>query len=452
LRDLIATEDAKKPPYRVIIGALIIVAIVIIIAFILLKHPISSVTTTIPSNLTQNRTTGQGSGTSQNTSNSTNVTTSIAVNSTTGKTTTISGSKTTATTTINTSTAPTTAFTTTIAGGSSNSTTNSTNSTIPSYIYCVGTQGAFPYNLSYYAQINSSGIGNWNATFNYTQPLFDAGCAIGGNYIYCVGSGLYKSSSTDSFFAPIAASGIGVWEQTTNYPLQLTGGGCSISNNYIYCVGGNTTHPQAAYYASVSSSGIGNWMRTANYPIGLYDSGCLIYNNYIYCFGTEYGNRTTPEANLQKVYYGKVSSSGIKNWTETVNYPVPFYGAGCSAYNNTIYCIGNSYTNFNPINNNTAQGDYSNLTYYSQISPSGTLEAWSQTTQYPGPLSNAGCVVSNGYIYCVGSSNVNYTQSAYYAPLSSYGIGQWNETTNYPIPLSNAYCSTTGESGGLYSG
>ena len=222
-------------------------------------------------------------------------------------------------------------------------------------------------------------------------------------------------------------------------------GGCSTADNNIYCVGGgNYTDPRYAYYAPVSAYGIGQWKATTPYPTGLFDAGCLIYSGYMYCTGTEYVNTSANTINLTSlgdVYYAPVSESGIGNWIKTTTYPIPFFGAGCSAYNSTIYCVGDGYPN----------ATFRQSAYYAPILASGSIGAWKRTTDYPVPLTYAGCVVSNGYLYCVGSYNSTNQSEAFYAPVSRNGIGTWNATTSYPVPFFDAYCSTNGDSGGFYS-
>lgn len=337
---------------------------------------------------------------------------------------------------------------TTIPTNSTNQSNASQQSNFTNYIYCVGT-ATQNSNNTYYAPISSTGIGGWNKSTDYPIPIFVAGCSISNSYIYCVGSPGLDPASTESdrfsYYTRLSDSGLNQWAQTTSYPTLLLDGSCSTANNYIYCVGGgNYTDPIYAYYAPTSSYGIGQWKETTPYPTGLFDAGCLIYSGDIYCTGTEYINASANTLNLTKlgsVYYAPVSNSGIGNWSATTNYPIPFFGAGCSAYNSTIYCVGDGYPNIT----------YSESAYYAPILTSGRLGTWKQTTNYPVRLAYAGCVTSNGYIYCVGSYNSTNHTEAFYAQISSNGIGTWNATTNYPVPFFDAYCATNGDSGGLYS-
>jgi hypothetical protein len=367
-----------------------------------------------------------------------------------------------------------------VAGGSSSAgQSNNSNvteqTTLANYIYCVGSANQSQLNLSYYAPITSKGIGNWIPTANYPTELFLDGCPTSNNYIYCVGSPDVNNGSNYSYFAPISDSGIGPWTKTSSYPTTLVWDGCSIANNYIYCVGdGNYSSPTHTFYAPVSSSGIGTWKLTTSYPNGLFDAGCSIYNGYIYCVGTEYApavntTSSSPSLNssinitgLYNAYYAPVSSSGIGAWQLTTHYPIPIFAAGCSIYNSTIYCVGDGYPD----------QSLQNSVYFAPILTSGGIGAWKSTTSYPVPFLDSGCVTAKGYIYCLGtlnstivgsnplsnstnstnSSTITYSQLTYFAPISKSGVGKWNETTEYPLPLFDSYCSTTGESGGFYSG
>lgn len=432
-----------------------VILLIVIIALLVTKNGITSRTggssgasSTIRSN-TINGTTSIGSGTNASTattsinasnSSSKSTTSTISGNSSTQYTTTIIGSK---TTTITTSAGTSSFYTTSISnGGGGNGSGSAAN-----YTFCVGTQSSYPLNLTYFAPLSNSGIGDWVNTTSYPEPIYGAGCAINGNYIYCVGSSTQASSPTsNSYYAQVSSSGISNWTQTSSYPRSLYNAGCSIYNNYIYCVGGgayNTSY--YSYYAPVSNSGIGAWQATTPYPTGLYDAGCTIYDGYIYCVGDAYYNATRGVIfNVSKIelaYSAPISSKGIGKWTEVTSYPIPFYDSGCSAYDNTLTCVGDG----------GELGANESSVYYAPITSPGNLGAWKSTTSYPVPFGSAGCVTDNGYIYCVGSSNSNVSESAYYATINQNGVGQWNQTDSYPIQLNGAYCSASGESGGFFS-
>ncbi|MEM3744585.1 MAG: hypothetical protein QW759_01960, partial [Candidatus Micrarchaeaceae archaeon] len=154
--------------------------------------------------------------------------------------------------------------------------------------------------------------------------------------------------------------------------------------------------------------------------------------NYIYCVGTDNPGNTT------QVYYAPISSTGIGPWLSTMSYPVPIYDAGCSTYNGYIYCVG------------TGSFDSSNQVYYAPISTAGVgaWQTWQSTTSYPIDMFGAGCSIYNGYIYCVGTFSTTSDNQAYYAPISSTGIGPWLSTMSYPTALFGTGCYA--DSGYIY--
>ena len=98
--------------------------------------------------------------------------------------------------------------------------------TVPSYsstiVIVVGSGGNSSTKISSSATTttipNNSSANQSNQTI---QPNFT-------NFIYCVGSATQFSNET--FFAPINSSGIGQWNETTNYPIPMFVDGCSINN------------------------------------------------------------------------------------------------------------------------------------------------------------------------------------------------------------------------------
>ena len=114
------------------------------------------------------------------------------------------------------------------------------------------------------------------------------GCSIYNGYIYCVG---HYSGNLRPF--PSTA-----WNATPVYypmPLYMTGNAASATNSILSSntikipensIGLNSTvnlnytppyfYPSSAYYAAVNSSGIGQWHNTTQYPIPLTDAYCEI--------------------------------------------------------------------------------------------------------------------------------------------------------------------------------
>ena len=103
-----------------------------------------------------------------------------------------------------------------------------------------------------------------------------------------------------------------------------------------------------------------------------------------------------------------------------------------------IYCVGAASSPIQQV-------------YYAPISSTG-IGTWSNTTSYPVEMYAAGCSISDGYIYCVGTRKTASEAQVYYAPISSTGIGTWTSTTSYPIPMFGAWCEIPGSGGGYLSG
>lgn len=75
---------------------------------------------------------------------------------------------------------------------------------------------------------------------------------------------------------------------------------------------------------------------------------------------------------------------------------------------------------------------------------SGTVGTWVSTNSYPVSMSRAGCSISGGYIYCVGTTTSPSTQ-VYSAPIFGNAIGTWTAQTSYPsVTMYAAGCSTDG--------
>jgi N-acetylneuraminic acid mutarotase len=140
-----------------------------------------------------------------------------------------------------------------------------------------------------------------------------------------------------------------------------------------------------------------------------------------------------------RTYYAPLSSSRIGAWKRGTDYP----GGGteqvsCVAYSGYIYCVGG----FTGIN-------FTQSVYFASVSSKG-IGAWKQTTSYPYELSGESCAVNAGYIYCLGGQvyNSGYTAAAFYASLSHSGVGKWKQATNYPFAVVFESCVTN--SGYLY--
>jgi hypothetical protein len=115
------------------------------------------------------------------------------------------------------------------------------------FIYCVGGwvagEGAAPDHTakSYYARISPSGIGPWKSTTPYPAGTADhKTCSIAGGYMYCSGGYSVGDNVTGStYYAPVDSSGIGPWTRGQGYGCGAFRSMAAASyDGYIYYVGG----------------------------------------------------------------------------------------------------------------------------------------------------------------------------------------------------------------------
>jgi len=158
---------------------------------------------------------------------------------------------------------------------------------------------------------------------------------------------------------------------------------------------------------------------------------------------------TTPQADAQGT-----ALSGIGPWTEQTDYGaasgtsgsggIHVLGVSCVQYQGVLYCVGGQ---------DPSGSDISKV-FFAPVSSSGTVGAWTETTDYGAASGTSGsggtgiewpsCVQYNGYIYCMGgATNGGIVSKVFFAELSSSGVGPWTETTDY-----GASSGATG-SGGL---
>jgi len=253
-----------------------------------------------------------------------------------------------------------------------------------------------------------------------------------------VGISLYRQSSNPSPAGP--------WHETTPYPLQSNGAAgvagqpCLTSNNTVYCVGGqdvNGDPNSKVYSASLSGAGIGNWTSANTYPTDVMFQPCVSYGGYAYCVGGTYDSGADE---IAYAYYATISASGLGAWIQTTSYPIPADTQSCVASTGFMYCIGGE----NETAGTNATSAFSNSAWYAPISSAG-IGSWNRTTAYPGQIYFPSCAAFGDYIYCVGGEDNggNPQRATYYAMLSSGGIGPWTKTTTYPFQGAGQDCLTS---------
>ena len=177
----------------------------------------------------------------------------------------------------------------------------------------------------------------------------------------------------------------------------------------------------------------GPWRATTSYPLvidgtsGVAGQPCIQSNGTVYCIGGQDGSGDPSS----QVYSAPLTDQGIGNWTQAPNsYPTTIMFQPCVGSGGYVYCVGGIYN---------GDADEVAFAYYAPLTSSG-LGQWRPTASYPIPVDSQACVASSGYVYCVGGENETAgtnataaaTNSAWYAPISASGIGHWNHTTAYP--------------------
>jgi hypothetical protein len=253
-----------------------------------------------------------------------------------------------------------------------------------------------------------------------------------------VGVSLYQQYSTSSPAGP--------WHATTPYPLQANGASgvagqpCFTSNSTLYCVGGQDVGggPSSQVYSSIlSSTGIGDWKSANPYPTEVMFQPCVAYGGYAYCLGGSY-DRSADD--IAFAYYAPLSAAGLGAWSPTTSYPIPADSMACVASSGYIYCLGGE----NETAGTNATSAYSSSAWYAPLSSAG-IGGWNRTTSYPDQIYFPSCAAFGGYIYCVGGEDAsgNPQDATYYATLSPNGIGPWTETTAYPFQGAGQGCLTS---------
>ena len=257
-------------------------------------------------------------------------------------------------------------------------------------------------------------------------------------------------------YSALTPAGASPWKSTADYPLQASEGPgvfgqqCLNSTSYVYCIGGQDADlsPNNVVYSSsiiTSSGNITSWTLDSNpYPQSIYGQSCVASSRYVYCVGGTYDDKGD---DVNASYYASVTSNGVVGkWSSTTSFPIPVDGQSCVSSSGYMYCVGG----FDEALGTNASSFLSDSVYYAPLSSSG-IGSWSKSTSYPSSIYLPSCFAANGYIYClagVDSSSGNTVSTDYYAPLSSAGVGTWTQTTAYPIQATGQACAIS--SGYIY--
>jgi len=244
-----------------------------------------------------------------------------------------------------------------------------------------------------------------------------------------------------SYFAPQASSG--TWLGGPAYPLQVSGTSgvvgesCVNGTATVYCIGGidyNGASRNNAYSATVSSSGMSGWTTDTPYPQTVGLQSCVSSGGYAYCVGGSYDDAGD---DIASSYFAPLTGTNIGSWHQTTSYPVAIDSQSCVSSSGYIFCVGGE----NETDGTNSTVIPTNSAWYAPLTSSG-IGAWKQTTAYSQSVSFETCAATNADVFCVGGIDIhgNGVDSVSYAPLSASGIGQWSSTTSYPEQLYGQVC------------
>jgi len=155
-----------------------------------------------------------------------------------------------------------------------------------------------------------------------------------------------------------------------------------------------------AAYTALLPSNKSPWKSVATYPLrvastyGVSGEQCVNSTVYIICIGGQ-DVALGPHDGVYTSSPISFTISNITSWSSDPNYPEPIFAQSCVVSSGYVYCVGGTYDD---------TGDDVSYSYYASVGNNGVVGVWNQTTGYPAPADDESCVASAGYIYCIGGS------------------------------------------------
>ncbi len=326
------------------------------------------------------------------------------------------------------------------------------------YIYVVGGVSSSGSRTvpTWYAALNSDGsVGTWIVTQNPNNRS-DGAVAVYGGYIYVYGGYNYISGTgsvylNDVQYASLNANGsLGIWQTGTSFTTGRLGTAGAAYNGYLYVVSGvsTTTTLQDVQYASIATAGAAGNFTTGNaFTYTRRGLQAVVYNNYLYVMGGDHGS--TPVNTIYAAHLNADGSMGTFTATGMTAFNTVRTLFAAVAYNGYMYVMGGCLSIFTSCT--TGSNDVATV-YYSAISSTGTLGAWSPTTSLPVAVYGLSAFAYNGYMYVMGGINAaTYKSTVYYSAISSTGtLGSWTTATSNALPSARSYMGATVYGGYAY--
>ncbi len=283
-------------------------------------------------------------------------------------------------------------------------------------------------------------------------------------------SGTTPGNSSDSDRSAAATSGgggatRGAGGVGSNGIILISYSGTDTTNSTVSWAHFNTTN------GTIESTNPGNgtcsgWCSSSQYnlPTSLAKFSLVAYNGFLYALGGQdvscvAGNATGDSGICKTVYVAKLGANGEPQlwhptdsnksnwsyWYRAGDLPSPRSAIKVVAYNSRLYLLGGT----------TSSGgttSVSNAAQVADITPNGTLSAWSATTSLPTSLTGYTAQAYNDRLYVVGgatSATGSPTAAVYYNKINPDGtLNSWVPTTT----LATARMSNGGDFGAIWGG
>ncbi len=192
-----------------------------------------------------------------------------------------------------------------------------------------------------------------------------------------------------------------IWRPTNSLYSEEEGISCVTSGSYIYCMGG--TDPAGDVTATVQSAQIlGNGIVSSWQPINSlateeYQFSCVTSGSYIYCMGGIHSNQGAGDISYEStVQYAHILGNGLVSaWQTTTNTLVVGEAfPSCVVSGGYIDCMGGASHVYGQNQDSTVQ--------YAQILGNGLVSAWQTTNSLYEAEAGHSCITSGSYLYCMG--------------------------------------------------
>jgi N-acetylneuraminic acid mutarotase len=212
-----------------------------------------------------------------------------------------------------------------------------------------GFYGAIPQSTVYYANLTSSGVGNWTETLRLPISLHKHSGVIYGNRTYVIGGedGTYQAVST-VYSCEIATNGsINSWRNESSIPSARKSHSAAIcvvdGTPYIYVTGGidsNGMVTNTVYYTNINTVNgtLNQWSESpATLLESVYSHGSMVEGNRLYLIG----GRSASTITSKKVALTKISAGGnIDGWSNTTSLSNAPAEVSSWSYDGVLYATG----------------------------------------------------------------------------------------------------------------